>query len=419
MEDVMLAQYFKSPSHVQLLLSRPGGPLLEEFSKSLKHFGYARSSGYAHLTAASHFLCWADQEGIPRPFGEIALAGFSAHLAQCQCREFSHLRGVGALRGARRFLMHQGGIRPRPTGFAALESSLESGLFPAFCQWMRLQRGTRDITLCLQGNALRNLFEHIGNDANQLDARYLRQFVLEQSKKTGWAAAKLCTTALRNLVRFLIAEGKCPAALIDAIPKLAHWRLSALPQYLHMDDVERIIASCDAATSCGQRDRAIILLLARLGLRAGDICQLRIGDIDWKGATIALTGKNGRETLLPLTQEVGQAIVDYLQHGRSDTNTDTVFIRKCAPFQAFSHPAAVSTIVKNAMRRAGVVCPGRGAAHVLRHSVATSMLGQGASLQDIAAVLRHQSIATTQIYAKVDIAALRQVVQPWPEQLPC
>jgi integrase/recombinase XerD len=419
MEDVMLAQYFKSPSHVQMLLSRPGGPLLEDFSKFLKRFGYARSSGYTRLTGASHFLCWADEEGITLPLGELALAGFSAHLARCQCREFSHLSALGAVRGARLFLMHQGSVGPRPTGFVALESSLGSGLFPAFCQWMRLQRGTRDITLCLQGNALRNLFEHIGNDASQLDTRYLRQFVLEQSKKKGWAAAKLCTTALRNLVRYLTAEGKCPAALIDAIPKLAHWRLSALPQYLHMDEVERVIESCDAAISCGQRDRAIVLLLARLGLRAGDICQLRIGDIDWKSATITVKGKNGRETQLPLTQEVGQAIVDYLQHGRPDTEVDTVFVRKHAPLQSFSDPSTVSTIVKKAMRRAGVNCPGRGAAHVLRHSVATSMLGQGASLQDIAAVLRHKSIATTQIYSKVDIAALRQVVQPWPEQLPC
>lgn len=415
----MLAQYFKSPSHVQLLLSRPGGPLLEDFSKFLKHTGYARSSGYAHLTAASHFLCWANQEGIFLPLGELALAGFSEHLVRCHCREFAHLRSVDALRGARMFLLHQGSIVSRPTGFAALESSLESGLFSAFCQWMRLQRGTRDTTLCNQGSALRPLFEHIGNDANQLDARYLRQFILDQSKKKGWAAAKLCATALRNLVRFLIAEGKCPAALIGAIPKLSHWRLSALPQYLHMDEVERVIASCDSAMSCGQRDHAIVLLLARLGLRAGDVCQLRIGDIDWKGATIAFTGKNGRETRLPLTQEVGQAIVDYLQHERPDAETDTVFVRKCAPFQAFSCPAAVSNIVKKAMRRAGVACPGRGAAHVLRHSVATSMLGQGASLQDIAAALRHQSIATTQIYSKVDVAALRQVVQPWPEQLPC
>jgi integrase/recombinase XerD len=419
MEDVMLIRYFKSPSHIQQLLSRPGGPLLEGFSEYLEQLGYAKHSGYVRITAASHFLYWADREGISFPLGEMALMGFADHLVQCQCQEFAQLRGDVALRGARMFLMHQGNVGARSSGFAALESRLKSGLFSAFCQWMRLERGTHDTTLCADGNALRDLFEQIKDDPSQLDARYLRQFILAQNAKKGRAAAKLCTTALRNLVHFLIAEGTCPAGLDAAIPKLAHWRLSSLPQYLHMDEVERVIASCDAATPCSQRDRAIVLLLARLGLRAGDVVHLRLGDIDWKGAWIAIAGKNGRQTRLPLTQEVGQAIVDYLRKGRPHTDADTVFVCARAPFQAFSGHAAVSIIVKNAMRRAGVACPGRGAAHVLRHSVATSMLGQGASLQDIAAVLRHQSISTTQIYAKVNVAELRQVAQPWPEQLPC
>ena len=415
----MLTQYFKSPSHVQRLLSRPGGTEIARFSDFLEQLGYAKSSGYSCITAASHFLWWAGQEDIPRPFGEVALAGFAAHLLRCKCQEFAHQRGVVALRGARLFLIHQGGVGARPTGFAALELGLKSDLFSAFCQWMRLERGTRDVTLYNQGYALRDLFEQIGNETSQLNARYIRQFVLAQSAKKGWAAAKQCTTALRNLVRFLIAEGRCPKGIDSAIPKLAHWRLSALPQYLHMDEVERVIASCDTTTPEGKRNRAIILLLARLGLRAGDVWQLRLGDIDWRGALIAVAGKNGRQTLLPLTQEVGQAIVDYLQQGRPATDTDTVFVSRFAPFHAFSTHAAISSIVKKAMHRAGVACPGRGAAHVLRHSVATSMLGQGASLQDIAVVLRHQSVATTQIYSKVDVVALRQIVQPWPEQLPC
>lgn len=415
----MLTRYFKSPSHVQLLLSRPGGPLLEGFSDCLEQLGYAKSSCYARIAAASHFLCWADAADIPLPFGETALTNFAAHLPRCQCQGFAHQRDVVALRGARLFLMHQGGVGARRTGLAALESDLHSDLFSAFCRWMRLERGTRDVTLYNQGNALRGLFERIGDDTAQIDARYLRQFILLQSKKKGWAAAKQCTTALHNLVRFLIAEGKCPTGLDFAIPKVAHWRLSALPQYLHMDEIERVITSCDPATAAGKRNRAIVLLLARLGLRAGDAAGLRLGDIDWKGASITVAGKNGRQTLLPLTQEVGQAIVDYLQQGRPDTDTDVVFVSTVAPFKAFSGHAAISILVKKAMRRSSVTCTGRGAAHVLRHSVATSMLGQGASLQDIAAVLRHRSVATTQIYAKVDVVALRQIVQPWPEQVPC
>jgi integrase/recombinase XerD len=200
-----------------------------------------------------------------------------------------------------------------------------------------------------------------------------------------------------------------------AIPTVAHWRLASLPRYLPPEDVERLIASCDRASAVGRRDRAILLLLARLGLRAGDIVHLRLSDIDWKDASIQVCGKGRRHTRLPLTREVGQAIVTYLKKGRPQTNADTLFIRSLAPFRAFGSSCAVSDIVDMAFRRAGVVRPSRGAAHLLRHSLATSLLRQGTSLQDIAAILRHRSIATTQIYAKVDIPSLRQIAQPWPE----
>jgi len=220
-------------------------------------------------------------------------------------------------------------------------------------------------------------------------------------------------------LRFLIAEGKCADDLDAAIPALAHWRLSSLPQYLQPEEVERVITSCDPSSRVGRRDRAILLLLARLGLRAGDIVQLRLGDINWEEAHIQVSGKGRCQARLPLTQEVGHAVVGYLQDGRPQTNTDILFVRSRAPFRAFGSHCAISTIVAQAMRRAGVSCRSRGAAHVLRHSVATSMLRQGASLQDIAAVLRHRSIETTQIYAKVDVTALRQVAHPWPEVQPC
>jgi site-specific recombinase XerD len=216
-------------------------------------------------------------------------------------------------------------------------------------------------------------------------------------------------------LRFLIADGKCAAGLEASIPVLAHWRLSSLPRYLQPDEVEQVVASCNTATAVGRRDHAILLLLARLALRAGDIVQLRLGDVDWKGAWIQVCGKGRSQARLPLTQEVGNAIAGYVTDGRPQTDTDTLFVRSRAPFRALRSHCAVSVIVTRAMRRAGVTCPSRGAAHILRHSVASSMLRHGASLQQIAALLRHRSVQTTEIYAKVDIAALRQVTQPWPE----
>jgi len=224
---------------------------------------------------------------------------------------------------------------------------------------------------------------------------------------------------MRAFIRFLIAEGRCAAGLEAAIPVFVHWRLASLPRYLQPDEVERIIDSCDTATSSGKRDRAILLLLARLGLRAGDIIRLRLGDIDWNEASVRVCGKGHRETRMPLTNEVGKAIVSYLKKGRPPTNSDVLFVRCVAPFHPFSSHTPVSSMVARRMYRAGVKRPIRGAAHLLRHSVATSLLRQGVSLQDIAAILRHRSIETTQVYAKVDIPALRQVIQAWPEVQSC
>jgi site-specific recombinase XerD len=220
-------------------------------------------------------------------------------------------------------------------------------------------------------------------------------------------------------LRFLIAEGHCRAGLLGAIPVVPHWRLTSLPRYLPPEDVERLIASCDPSSPVGKRDRAILLLLARLGLRAGDIVQMRLPDIDWKGAWVHVSGKNRRQTRLPLTQEVGQAIATYVQSARPRANTDALFLRSRAPFRALGSHCTVSMIVASAFLRAGVKRPGRGAAHLLRHSVASSMLRYGASLQEISVLLRHRSIETTQIYAKVDVTALRQIAQPWPGVRSC
>jgi site-specific recombinase XerD len=302
----------------------------------------------------------------------------------------------------------------------AVEPALSmSPLIAGFCQWMRQQRGTCTSTLSTYEAHVHELLAWLGDEPGTWKAQSLRQFVLEGSRTRGWATAKKRTTVLRMFLRFLIAEGRCASGLAGAVPVLAHWRLSSLPRYLSQDDVERVIASCDVASAVGKRDRAILLLLARLGLRAGDIVQMRLHDIDWRGGWIHVTGKGRRETRLPLTREVGDALVVYLTHGRPQTDADTVFLCCRAPFRAFGSHCAVSVIVDRAFVRAGVTRPSRGAAHLLRHSVATSMLRHGASLHDVAALLRHRSVATTEIYAKVDVTALRLIVQPWPEVQPC
>ncbi len=415
----MLSKFFESRVRIHALRDDPAGALFEGFAQALSEMGYATITARRHLRAAEHFIYWTHRHGMPvRELNEQSLTRFEHHLGRCRCPRYGHAAPADVVHGGRVFLTYLRDTR-LIAQCAVKPPDHDPVLLSAFCQWMHQERGACHATLYNYSIHIRKLLRELGEEPSRFDARRLRAFVLEKSRASGWAAAKTCTTALRMFVRFLIAEGHCAVGLEAAIPTLAHWRLTALPRYLQPEEVERLIASCDRASPVGRRDRAILLLLARLGLRAGDIVNFRLSDIDWKGAWIHVCGKGRRHTRLPLTQEVGQAIVAYLQESRPRINADMLFVRCRAPFRAFGSHCAVSDIVDRALRRAGVARPSRGAAHLLRHSVATSMLRQGASLQDIAAILRHRSVETTQIYAKVDIAALRQIAQPWPEVQPC
>jgi integrase len=195
------------------------------------------------------------------------------------------------------------------------------------------------------------------------------------------------------------------------------WRLAELPRYLSAVQVDSLIAACDGSSPERRRDRAILLLLARLGLRAGDVAGLRIADIEWETGTLRVSGKGRYQVRLPLPQEVGDAIIEYVECRPAAHESDHVFVRNIAPFRPFAHGDGVSSVVRRAMKRAGVVSPAKGA-HVLRHTAATQMLRHGVPLDQIALVLRHRGIDTTAYYAKADVNLLKQIAQPWPEVLP-
>jgi site-specific recombinase XerD len=415
----MMTEFFESPLRILQLRGGQDGPLLDIFAQELLQSGFATITARRHLRSAEHLLYWANRKGIsPATFDEQTLDQFARHLRRCRCQGYGRAHRRDLQKGARLFIscLRLAGRLPMPCTLQTVE---DPRILVLFRDWMHRHRGTCDATLYNYCLHLRTLLRTIGDDTSKFEARSLRHFVQETSQRCGWAAGKQCTTAVRAFLRFLIADGKCAAGLDACIPALAHWRLSSLPRYLQPEEVERVIASCSATSSAGIRDRAILLLLARIGLRAGDILRLCLNDLDWKEATIRVVGKGRRQTLLPMTQEVGDAIVACIKNGRHAIDNNTLFIRSRAPFGPFASHCAISVIVAQAMRRAGVRCPSRGAAHVLRHSVASSMLRQGASLQEIAGVLRHRSITTTEIYAKVDVVALREIAQPWPEVTSC
>jgi len=238
-------------------------------------------------------------------------------------------------------------------------------------------------------------------------------FILDSSRSFGPKRIQLFATVLRSFFRFLLMRGEITINLADVVPTARNWRQSSIPQYLSEDDVQRMLNVCDRSNANGQRDYAILLLLARLGLRACEIPRLEIDDINWRVGEIMVRGKGKRHDRLPLLSEVGEALADYIRQGRPNCSTRRVFIRARPPYRPIAQRGTVSTIVRTAMHRAGLK-PEVGGPHLLRHSLATRLLRNGATMAEIGQVLRHRSANTTEIYAKVDFAALRQLAQPWP-----
>lgn len=296
-------------------------------------------------------------------------------------------------------------------------SSLEEAWpeLAAFRRWMREQRGIKDSTLDTYQAVLVNLITSLGADPAAYTAAAIRKFVLERAKPHGRHWAKNITVATRAYLKYLVAMGKCPAGREHAAPNFASWQLATTPRFLAQSDINRLLATCEDESRL--RDRAVMLLLARLGLRASEVANLTFHDIDWKNGRIALIGKVRREEWLPLPQDVGDAMLAYIERARPRIATTRVFLTDIAPIRPLSR-IAVKCIVRRALDRAGIESIHRGA-HVLRHSAATAMLRSGVSLAGVGAVLRHRSPSVTALYAKVDIGLLSEIAQPWGGRLPC
>lgn len=284
----------------------------------------------------------------------------------------------------------------------ALFLSSERGLSPAtLLNYLPIVR--RFLTERFTGKALR---------PTELRSQDVQHFIVRQAQQVSRLRAKLCVTALRSFLRFLLQRGAIKTDLASVVPGVPFWRLSELPKSLPPEQVERLLQSCDRDTAVGQRDYAILLLLARLGLRAGEVVAMTLEDLDWETGEILVRGKGQRLARLPLPKEVGAALAYYLRHSRPACSTRRVFIRWRAPRHGFSSPVAVCDVVRRALQRAGLNPEFKGA-HLFRHSLATELLRRGASLDEIGQLLRHQQPVTTQIYARVDIAALRRIALPW------
>jgi integrase/recombinase XerD len=244
----------------------------------------------------------------------------------------------------------------------------------------------------------------------ELDAAAVSDFALRESRRCSVGSAKCMVTRLRALLRFLHVEGEIERDLAGAVPSVASWRLASLVKALDARSVARLLSGCDRRTRVGRRDFAILMLLSRLGLRAGEVAALQLGDVDWRAGEVLIRGKGSRQERLPLPADVGEALAGWLSRGRPRCGPVFVFTRLRAPHGGLSS-SAVSQIVRRACQRAGLPMVG---AHRLRHTAATEMLRAGGSLTEVGQVLRHRGRDVTSIYAKVDRLALAAVVMPWP-----
>ena len=303
---------------------------------------------------------------------------------------------------------------PQVEGIHASPSQLH---LESFEDYLKSERGLAQATIDrYRSDVLRFLnqrFETIPPRWHELRPTDITDFILRRRREVSPGSIKLVGNALRAFFRFLRVRGDIATDLASAVPSVADWRLSELPKSLEADQVRQLLDSCDRRSGVGQRNYAILLLLARLGLRAGEIVALRLEDLDWKAGEITVRGKGSRRDRLPIPQDVGEALAAYLSDGRPRCESRRVFITARAPHQGFAGSVAVCSIVSRALARAGLKPPRRGA-HLLRHTLATQMLRRGASMVEIAQVLRHSSTSTTEIYTKVDRDALRELAQPWP-----
>ena len=395
------------------------GPYLDKFTAELTSAGYKPLTISIYMNSVAHFGTWMQYKRIA--IGDInaeVVAAFGEH--RCECpggRRYKKLSRRYVTR-VWRFVhyLNQQGLLDIP------QEKTEDGLPTSvveFGDWMIRHRSITSRTVERYQRAIVSLLPILGDDPTLYNAARIRQAIESKAAHYKPATVKDFVIALRAYLRFLISQGLCRSGLEAAVPTYPQWKLSALPRYLAAEDIERVIASCDEDPRCGLRNRAILLLLARLGLRAGDIVNMCLEDIDWNEGTLRVLGKGRREVRLPLPQDAGDALLAYLEQARPPVAINRIFLCMSAPYRSFSSSVVVSNIVQSALARAGIANPPSRGANLLRHSAATSMLRAGATLDAVSAVLRHRSLDTTAHYAKVDIAMLQPIAQPWPGGAPC
>lgn len=392
---------------VHVAVSGPLAPLVDDLCEELTCRGYTRRSIRDHLYVVSWLSRWLGARGLTVDglTGAVVEEFFRLRKAQGHLKWLTP-RSVLVLLGCL-------GIG-RPVDVLAAGRPVDA-LVASYRGYLLAERGLATGTVAQYLRRAQVFLSWLPTPIETglagLSAEQVTTFIMVWCPGHGAADAKMMVTALRSLLRFLHVTGRVSVPLMDAVPSVPGWRRVRLPNMIGADQVARLLAGCNRSSPAGLRDFAVLVLMARLGLRAGEVGTIQLSDVDWREGLLTVRGKGNRLDVLPLPVDVGEATADYLQHGRPRTPTRPhLFICAVAPFGPL-HTNTIISIVHRACRRAGIPTFGP---HRLRHAVACDLLAVGASLEEIGQLLRHSEQATTSQYAKVDLARLGGLVVPCP-----
>jgi site-specific recombinase XerD len=400
----------------QLVLSRtPEGPIapyLGAFGEFLNGQGYALTSIHRQVFLAACFSRWLKRQGIE---AQRINSDHPKRYLRYRARQVQLRPGDAAALGHLMDFLRGESLIPAETVSVPPSTPVEHYV-QAYAQHLRESQALAEAAIINYVPFVQSFLKGRFGDGpvalSELSARDVVTFVQLQAPRLHGKRAKLMTSALRSFLNYVRYRGEVVLDLAAAVPIVPNWSMPSIPRAISADQVQQLLTSIDRRTATGQRDYAILLLLARLGLRAGEVAFLELDDIDWTSGTVSVHSKGLRNTF-PLSPEVGQAIAAYLQDGRPLSDSRRVFLRAKAPTRGFRGASGVGSIVRHSLKRAGVDSPTYGA-HQFCHGLATEMLRQGASLGEIGDVLGHRHPQTTKIYTKVDIEALRTLALPWP-----
>jgi site-specific recombinase XerD len=387
---------------------------IEPFLKHLRAAGYAEGTLRKKRTVAKAFARWARRKQIAG--NDLNDGHIAAFVARSPRNRKAHVKfELAVMRLLFEYLRGYAGLQ-RP----ALQNDVSAAdaLLRNYKDYLRKDRGLTENSLLVYVPFIRDFLaaqttQTGGVPPKSFDALIIRNFILEHTLDRSSEYARLLCTALRSFFRFLLLCGQTTRDLSNAVPMFRKYRQSVPPAFLSPSEVEHVLAAT-GSTLRGRRDHAILLLLARLGLRGGEVVALELDDIRWRAGEIVVRGKGRMVDHLPLLSDVGEALALYIREDRGVSASRRIFLRAWAPRIGLTGPAAVGHIVRRALAQVGVRRSGRGAAHLFRHGLATKMIRHGASMSEIAEVLRHRSQTTTAIYAQVSFEALRAVALPWP-----